>query len=52
MSHLYAQDSKWEQVPVRDGYHRWDKYAPYLAFDRILYTHSPRYELKPSTDDI
>jgi predicted DNA-binding WGR domain protein len=39
-----------DAVSPREGYHRWDKYAPYLAFNHILYTHSPRYELKPSND--
>jgi hypothetical protein len=28
----------------------WDKYAAYLAFNHILYTHSPRYELKAGND--
>jgi predicted DNA-binding WGR domain protein len=28
----------------------WDKYAAYLAFNHILYTHSPRYELKSGND--
>ncbi len=38
-----------------NNYHRsissqigWDKYAAYLAFNHILYTNSPRYELKSS----
>jgi predicted DNA-binding WGR domain protein len=28
----------------------WDRYAAYLAFNHILYTNSPRYELPPAND--
>ncbi len=28
----------------------WDAYAPYLTFNHILYTNSPRYELKSGKD--
>ena len=49
-ANILLQYSDRDAVPVRDGYHQWDKYAPYLAFNHILYTHSPRYELKPSND--
>jgi predicted DNA-binding WGR domain protein len=48
---VLLQYSDRDAVPVRDnGYSRWDKYANYLAFNHILYTHSPRYELKPAND--
>ena len=49
-TNVLLQYSDRDAVPVRDGYHQWDKYAPYLAFNHILYTYSPRYELKPSND--
>ncbi|WP_295615105.1 WGR domain-containing protein [Chamaesiphon sp. GL140_3_metabinner_50] len=40
---ILLQYSDNDALPPRD---RWDKYAPYLAFNHILYTNSPRYELK------
>jgi predicted DNA-binding WGR domain protein len=36
--------------PVRHGYRcHWDAFAPYRAFNGVLYTQSPRYELVAST---
>jgi predicted DNA-binding WGR domain protein len=29
---------------------QWDAYAPHLTFNHLLYTHSPRYELKSGKD--
>ncbi len=37
------------QTPRRGYQASWDAYAPYRAFNGVLYTHSPRYELKPGT---
>jgi predicted DNA-binding WGR domain protein len=44
---ILLQYSDNDALPPRD---RWDKYAPYLAFNHILYTNSPRYELKSGKD--
>ena len=40
----------WHQTERRNRRIGWDKYAAYLAFNHILYTNSPRYELPPSND--
>jgi predicted DNA-binding WGR domain protein len=48
---LLLQYSDADAMPTRDvGYCRWDKYAAYLAFNHILYTNSPRYELTAGND--
>ncbi len=44
---ILLQYSDNDALPPRD---RWDKYATYLAFNHILYTNSPRYELKSGKD--
>ncbi len=48
---ILLQYSDNDAVPPRDsGNCRWDKYAPYLVFNHILYANSPRYELQSSND--
>ncbi|AFY91776.1 WGR domain-containing protein [Chamaesiphon minutus] len=59
--HILLQYSDLDATPIRESnyWHHterrnrrisWDKYAAYLAFNHILYTNSPRYELPPSND--
>ncbi len=44
----YQYDNNWQRSErTRVG---WDKYATYLTFNHLLYTNSPRYELKSGTD--
>ncbi|WP_310481347.1 WGR domain-containing protein [Chamaesiphon sp. VAR_48_metabat_403] len=48
---ILLQYSDNDAVPPQDsGDCRWDKYAPYLAFNHILYTNSPRYLLDSGND--
>ncbi|WP_373541018.1 WGR domain-containing protein [Chamaesiphon sp.] len=44
----YQYDNNWQRSERRRV--SWDKYASYLAFNHLLYTNSPRYELKSGTD--
>ncbi|PSB56509.1 WGR domain-containing protein [Chamaesiphon polymorphus] len=44
------ESNYWHHTERRNRRISWDKYAAYLAFNHILYTNSPRYELPPSND--
>jgi predicted DNA-binding WGR domain protein len=43
-SSYYRYDNNWQRV--ENNRISWDRYAAYLAFNHILYSNSPRYELK------
>jgi predicted DNA-binding WGR domain protein len=44
----YHYDDNWRRV--ENNQIGWDRYAGYLAFNHILYSNSPRYELKSGGD--
>jgi predicted DNA-binding WGR domain protein len=44
----YQYDKNWQRSERTRV--SWDKYATYLSFNHLLYTNSPRYELKSGTD--
>ncbi|NJM57675.1 MAG: hypothetical protein HC857_09890 [Synechococcales cyanobacterium RU_4_20] len=46
-STYYRWDVNWRRSV--SGQAAWDQYAPYLAFNHILYTHSPRYLYRHGT---